>query len=40
MILAVGSVLRPVVSAVPLCPNADITERLVRPVMSVVPLCP
>ena len=33
-------VLRPVMSAVPLCPHADITERLVRPVMSVVPLCP
>ena len=43
-------VLRPVVSAVPLCPRwifivplyprADITERLVRPVMSAVPLCP
>ena len=42
--------LRPVVSAVPLCPRwifvvplyprADITERLVRPVMSTVPLCP
>ena len=32
--------LRPVVSAVPLCPHADTTERLVRPVMSAVPLCP
>ena len=41
---------RPVVSAVPLCPRwifivplyprADITERQVRPVMSAVPLCP
>ena len=33
-------VLRPVVSAVPLCPHADTTERLVRPVVSAVPLCP
>ena len=43
-------VLRPVVSAVPLCPqtnfivplcpHADKTERLVRPVVSAVPLCP
>ena len=32
--------LRPVVSAVPLCPHADTTERLVRPVVSAVPLCP
>ena len=42
--------LRPVVSAVPLCPqtnfivplcpHADKTERLVRPVVSAVPLCP
>ena len=35
-----GRVLRPVVSAVPLCPHADTTERLVRPVVSAVPLCP
>ena len=42
--------LRPVVSAVPLCPqtnfivplcpHADTTARLVRPVVSTVPLCP
>ena len=39
------ALLRPVVSAVPLCPQtnftvADTTERLVRPVVSSVPLCP
>ena len=34
------ALLRPVVSAVPLCPRADTTERLVRPVVSAVPLCP
>ena len=43
-------VLRPVVSAVPLCPqtnfivplcpHADTTERLVRSLLSIVPLCP
>ena len=32
--------LRPVVSALPLCPHADSPERLVRPVVSAVPLCP
>ena len=38
--LGMNRVLRPVVSAVPLCPHADTTERLVRPVVSAVPLCP
>ena len=37
---AKARVLRPVVSAVPLCPRADTTERLVRSVVSAVPLCP
>ena len=38
--LTEAGVLRPVVSAVPLCPHADTTELLVRPVVSAVPLCP
>ena len=44
------TLLRPVISAVPLCPqtnfivplcpHADTTERLVRSLLSIVPLCP